>query len=86
MKLYVSYGPPVVYSKRKKKLLRLTDAEKILIETDGPVKYYACFEDVTSFPTSMLPSVINSISQELAISFEETSALIERNSSKYLDK
>jgi TatD DNase family protein len=86
MKLYVSYGPTVVYSKRKKKLLRLTDAEKILIETDGPVRYHACFEEVTSFPTSMLPSVINSISQELAISFEETSALIERNSSKYLDK
>ncbi len=86
MKLYVSYGPPVVYSKRKKKLLRLTNPEMILIETDGPVRYHACFEDVTSVPTSMLHSVIYTISQELGISFEESSVMIECNSRRYLDK
>jgi Tat protein secretion system quality control protein TatD with DNase activity len=58
----------------------------ILIETDGPVRYHACFEDVTSVPTAMLHSVINTISQELGISFEESSVMIECNSRRFLDK
>jgi TatD DNase family protein len=45
MGLYVSYGPALVYSKEKKILLNNTDRDKILVETDGPVKYSRCFDN-----------------------------------------
>jgi len=78
--LYVSYGPSVVYSKRKRKLLKLTDSGRLLTETDGPVKYHACFEHVTALPTSMLASIVYTISQERKISFRESSVQICCNS------
>jgi len=86
MGLYVSYGPPVVYSSKKKKLLRLTDLNKILVETDGPVKYPACFESVTSLPSSMLPSIIYAVSRELGLSYEELRKQIVSNSCTFLNK
>jgi TatD DNase family protein len=83
MGLYVSYGPSVVYSKKKKKLMKLTDSKRLLIETDGPVKYPACFEYVMPLPTSMLASIINTISQELKIPFQESSGQISSNSNNF---
>jgi TatD DNase family protein len=80
MGLYVSYSPSVVYSKRKRRLLKLTDNCKLLIETDGPVKYPACFEHVTALPTSMLASIVYTISQELKTPFRESSVQICYNS------
>jgi TatD DNase family protein len=78
--LYVSYGPSVVYSKRKRKLLRLTDNCRLLTETDGPVKYPACFKYVKALPTSMLASIVYTISQERKIPFRESSVQICCNS------
>lgn len=80
MGLYVSYGPSVVYSMRKRKLLKLTNLSRLLTETDGPVKYPACFEYVTAMPTSMLASIVYAISQVHKISFRDTSAKIFCNS------
>jgi TatD DNase family protein len=83
--LYVSYGPSVVYSKRKRKLLKLTDNCRLLTETDGPVKYHACFEYVTALPTSMLASIVYTISQERKIPFRESSVQICCNSIDFFD-
>jgi TatD DNase family protein len=85
MGLYVSYGPSVVYSMRKRKLLKLTNTCKILTETDGPVKYPSCFEYVTAMPTSMLASIVYTISQVRKISFNDASAQICCNSNRFFD-
>ncbi len=80
MGLFVSYGPLIVYSQRKKKLLRLADRNRILTETDGPVRYSSCFKNVTSLPTTMLVSMLNAISHELKMTFEESTNLVATNS------
>ena len=86
MDLFVSYGPSLLYSKEKKALLRKTRKDKILVETDGPVKYRGCFNDFPSMSTSFLISVVNCIATTLGMTYEETHALLERNSEEYLGR
>ncbi len=86
MDLFVSYGPSLIYSKEKKALLKKSRKDKILVETDGPVRYRGCFNNFPSMSTSFLISVVNCIASTLAMSYEETEVLLERNSEKYLDK
>ena len=86
MDLFVSYGPSLIYSKEKKALLRKTRKDKILIETDGPVKYRGCFNNFPSMSTSFLVSVANCIALTLGMTYEETEDLLERNSEEYLGR
>ncbi|KPU81120.1 DNAase, partial [Nitrosopumilus sp. PRT-SC01] len=44
MGFFVSYGPVMVYANDKQTLLSKTDESKILVETDGPVRFSRCFE------------------------------------------
>ena len=83
MDFYVSYGPVTVYAKDKQVLLSNTDREKILVETDGPVKFSKCFEQ-KSAQISFIPSVIFCASKVLRETFDEISILIEKNSKKFL--
>jgi len=80
MGLFVSYGPLIAYSQNKKKLLGLADRDRILTETDGPVRYSSCFKNVTSLPTNMLITMLNIISHELKMTFEESMSLVATNS------
>src|ERR687889_1168410 len=50
MGLYVSYGPAIVYSNEKKISLKNTDRDRILVETDGPVRYSRCLIIIQQFP------------------------------------
>lgn len=86
MDLFVSYGPSLIYSKEKKALLRKTRKDKILVETDGPVKYRGCFNNFPSVSTSFLISVVNCIAITLGMTYEETQALLKRNSEEYLGR
>ncbi|NAL76682.1 TatD family hydrolase [Nitrososphaera sp. AFS] len=86
MDLFVSYGPSLIYSKEKKALLRKTRKDKILVETDGPVKYRGCFNNFPSMSTSFLISVANCVAVALGMTYEETEALLERNSEGYLSR
>ena len=45
---YVSFGPAMVYSKDKQVLLSKANKDKILVETDGPVRFSRCFENRTA--------------------------------------
>ena len=54
---FVSYGPVMVYSQDKQVLLSETKHDKILFETDGPVKFSKCFGFKTAQVT-FLPSVL----------------------------
>lgn len=85
MGLHVSYGPPIVYSKKKQVLLKLTDQGKILIETDGPVRYPSCFKNTITLPTSALMSVVRSMANILSISPRDMSDKLEENSISFFD-
>ena len=67
MGLFVSYGPPLLYAPDKKTLLRNTHLDKFLVETDGPVRYSRCFENLPAMSSSFLISVISSWSQNYGI-------------------
>jgi TatD DNase family protein len=80
----VSYGPALVYSDDKKVLLKNTDRERFLVETDGPVRYSRCFENLPAISSSFLVSVVASSARVLGISYEDTVNLLEQNSKLYL--
>jgi TatD DNase family protein len=80
---YVSYGPVSVYSQDKQALVSYTNQDKILVETDGPVRFSRCFDMKSAHP-SFIPSVVFCISKILGISYNEAETLLEANSKQYL--
>jgi len=85
MGLYVSYGPPLIYSKKKQSLLKLTDQGKLLVETDGPVRYPSCLKNVITLPTSALMSVVRSMSEVLCLTPKNVAEKLEKNSILFFD-
>ena len=83
MGFFVSYGPVMVYANDKQTLLSKTDESKILVETDGPVRFSRCFE-MKSGQISFIPSVIFCASKILGKTFDEMASLLERNSNSFL--
>ena len=83
MGFYVSFGPVMVYANDKQVLLSKCDELKILVETDGPVRFSRCFE-MKSADIGFIPSVIFCASKVLGKSFDETALLLEKNSNAYL--
>lgn len=80
---YVSYGPVMVYAKDKQVLLENTDEDKILVETDGPVRFAKCF-GLKPAQISFIPSVVFCASKILRKSYDELSKILEKNSDVYL--
>jgi TatD DNase family protein len=80
---FVSYGPLLVYANDKQVLLTKTDPSRLLVETDGPVKFSHCFEYKTT-QIMFLPSVIFCASKLLHTSYESLLTQIEDNSKKFL--
>ena len=83
MGFFVSYGPVMIYANDKQTLLSKTDESKILVETDGPVRFSRCFE-MKSGQISFIPSVIFCASKILGKSFDEMTSLLETNSNSFL--
>lgn len=86
MNIFVSYGPVLLYSPDKKVLLKETNIDKILVETDGPVKYSNCFNYLPSSSISHLLSVIKYVGDTLNLDFEDISNLLKSNSENFLGK
>jgi len=84
MGLYVSYGPALVYSEDKRVLLKNTDTSRFLVETDGPVRYSRCFENLPAVSSAFLVSVVASAARVLGMSYEETAQLLQKNSEAYI--
>jgi TatD DNase family protein len=84
MGMYVSYGPALVYSEDKKVLLKNTDRSRFLVETDGPVRYSRCFENLPAVSSAFLVSVVASAARMLGMPYEEAAQLLEQNSKAYL--
>ena len=80
---FVSYGPVSVYSQDKQVLIQNTNPDKLLVETDGPVRFSRCFEMKSAQP-SFIPSVVFCICKTLGISYDEAESLLETNSKQYL--
>ncbi|MFQ5782142.1 MAG: TatD family hydrolase [Nitrosopumilus sp.] len=83
MGFFVSFGPVMIYANDKQTLLSKTDKSKILVETDGPVRFSRCFE-MKSGQISFIPSVIFCASKVLEKSYDEVSSMIEKNSNSFL--
>jgi TatD DNase family protein len=80
---FVSYGPAMVYSQDKQALASISDRDKILVETDGPVRFSHCF-GMKNAHVSFIPSVIFALSKVLGQSYYETEMMLENNSKRYL--
>jgi TatD DNase family protein len=83
MDFFVSYGPVLIYANDKQMLLSETSETKILVETDGPVKFSKCFE-MKSGQISFIPSVVFCASKILGKSYDEMASLLEENSKSFL--
>ena len=81
---YVSYGPLLLYANDKQTLLANTEQDKILVETDGPVRFSRCFGHKTA-QILFLPSVVFCASRILNRSYDETVIILEQNSQKYIN-
>jgi len=80
---FVSYGPVTIYANDKQLLLTKTDEDKILVETDGPVRFSRCFE-LKSAQVGFIPSVIFCSSKILHKQYDEMTSLLEKNSKNFL--
>jgi TatD DNase family protein len=80
---YASFGPALVYSKGKRRLAASMPPEYILTETDGPVRYGACFGGRLAVP-AFLPSVLFALTSVIGRPYDDTLSLIHRNSERYL--
>ncbi|MDE1844807.1 MAG: TatD family hydrolase [Thaumarchaeota archaeon] len=80
---FVSYGPAMIYSEDKQVLLSQTRIDKILLETDGPVRFSRCFGLKTA-QIEFLPSVLFCAAGILNKSYDEMLLVTERNVDSYL--
>ena len=85
MGFFVSFGPVLIYANDKQTLLSKADESKILVETDGPVRFSKCFE-MKSAQISFIPSVIFCASKILGKTYDDMTSLLENNSVAYLGK
>ena len=83
MGFFVSYGPVMIYANDKQMLLSMTNEDKILVETDGPVGFGKCFE-MKSAQIGFIPSVIFRSSKILSKSYDEMVSVLEKNAKNYL--
>ena len=80
---YVSFGPVMVYSKDKQVLLAKANKDRILVETDGPVRFSRCFSNRTA-QISFIPSVVFCASKVLDTNYEDMCRILEQNSQRFL--
>lgn len=80
---FVSYGPVMVYSQDKQVLASNSDRDRILVETDGPVRFSHCF-GMKEAQVTFIPSVVFALSKVLGLSYDETVCMLQANSERYL--
>ncbi len=82
-KYFVSYGPAMLYAKDKQVLLSETSTERILVETDGPVKFSRCFGCKIG-QVAFLPSVVFCAAKVLHTTYDDLSNQLEQNCKHYI--
>ena len=81
---YVSEGPPVVFSERIQEVVRHVPLERLLTETDGPVRYHGPFKDKQTTP-AFIPEIVRAISEVKKIEESRATEQILRNFSDFFD-
>jgi TatD DNase family protein len=80
---YVSFGPLLLYANDKQTLISKAERDRILIETDGPVRFSGCFGMKTA-QIVFLQSIIFCASKILSLKYNEMEEILEKNSLRYL--
>ncbi len=83
LECYVSFGPVMVSSKDKQVLLSKTDKNRILVETDGPVRFSRCFNNKIA-QIDFIPSVVFCASKVLHMNYDDLCGMLEQNSKHFL--
>ena len=83
LECYVSFGPVMDYSQDKQVLLSKSNKDRILVETDGPVRFSRCFENKKA-QIDFIPSVVFCASKVLHMNYDELCDVIEQNSQRFL--
>jgi TatD DNase family protein len=78
---YVSFGPSLVYSRKLQRMALRFPHDKILTETDSPVRFGPLGG---ARGPSLLPSVVFKLSELWGEEFEETRAALTRNALRFL--
>ena len=81
---YVSEGPPVVFSDRIQEVVRHVPLERLLTETDGPVRYYGPFKDKPTTP-ALIPEIVRAVSEVKKIKESKVAEQILRNFADLFD-
>jgi TatD DNase family protein len=80
---YISEGPASVYSEGLREVVRKVPLEKLLTETDGPVRYFkAPFLGKKTTP-AYIPTVVNAIAEERKLDMAKVSEQIAENFEAY---
>lgn len=82
---FFSFGPTIVYSKGSRRLMSSCSTDRVLLETDSPVHYDACFENRLSTPL-LVGTVYYSACNIFKKSLEETLNIILENSQNYIGR
>jgi TatD DNase family protein len=82
---FVSFGPPLSYSRRMAGLLRATPLDGLLLETDSPVRYPSCYESRESTPM-MIASVYLAASFLRGIGAKELEGALAANARAFLSR
>jgi TatD DNase family protein len=81
---YISEGPPAVFSDRIQEVVRHVPLERLLTETDGPVRYYGPFKDKSTTP-ALIPEIVKSISRVKKIEEFQVAQQILHNFTGFFD-
>ena len=84
MNFFVSFGPYILYNKDKQCMLQEANINLLLLETDGPVPYKKCLENVLTSP-SLIISTQYMLSNIIKKSFRETTNILYMNASRFIN-
>jgi TatD DNase family protein len=59
---YITEGPPSVFSKRIREIVRRVPLKNLLTETDGPVRYWGPFSGKMTTP-SLIPMIVEAVAE-----------------------
>jgi TatD DNase family protein len=79
---YISEGPPVGYSDKIQEIIKQVPLERLLTETDGPVRYYGPLEDIPTTP-ALISQTVSAISKVKKIDESHVAEQVLNNFSEF---
>jgi len=79
---YVSEGPPSVFSKGIREVVRRTPLSNLLTETDGPVQFFGPFKNKMTSP-SFIPLIVEAIAKTKEVDEAEVADQILQNFTRF---